>query len=133
MRKAVLLCSLLCASGVADASQTVGRWYHGMWTCRIDGRPARMEWKIVDAPTTSCRDGVCSTAATVAERGRFSDNGSRWVPLTNPVVSGTSGNRLGFRHADGNAWYLYRRNARVANGQTTWNGQRYPLQCTRAS
>src|ERR1043165_1767331 len=89
-------------------------------------RPARMVWRVVDDPRTSCQDDVCSTTSGVAIRGSFSDNGSRWVPLTAPVLRGS---RLTFRHADGNFWYLDQVGANAANGQTTWNGRRYPLRC----
>jgi len=113
-------------SSSATASQAVG-WWGGNWTCNIDGRPARMQWKVVDDSQTTCNGDTCSTTSGVRWVGSFSDNGSRWVPLTNP----REGNRGGlyFRHADGNQWYLSKPTGSRTTGWTTWNGQRYPLSC----
>ena len=128
MTRSSLLLGLACLSSVASASQVPARWYYGQWQCTIDGRPARMVWRVVDDPRTACSGGVCTSTSGVAIRGSFSDNGSRWVPLTNPVLRGS---RLTFRHADGNYWYLDQIDANRANGETTWAGRRFPLRCTR--
>jgi len=108
------------------ASQAVG-WWGGNWTCSIDGRPARMKWAVVDDSQSSCDGEVCSSTSAVRWAGRFSDNGSQWVPLT----SARRGNRNGlfFRHADGNQWYLAEPTKNQTSGWTTWNGKRYPLSC----
>ena len=124
-----------CVAGVlvalappVAASQAVVEWYHGSWSCQIDGRPARMTWKIVDDTQVNCAGDECSVVNGVATRGRFSDNGSRWVTLTAPSVNGDT---LRFRHADGNPWRLRRESATRAVGHTTWNGSRFPLSCDK--
>ena len=127
-RGPALAVALACLPAAASASQVATQWYFGQWQCTIDGRPARMVWRVVDNPQTTCQGDICSTTSGVAIRGSFSDNGSRWVPLTRPTVRGR---RLTFRHADGNLWYLDQINANAANGETTWNGRRFPLRCTK--
>lgn len=121
---ALALCSAM--SGAAQAGQVVG-WWGGSWACNIDGRPARMKWAVVDDSRTTCNGNVCSTSSGVRWQGSFSDNGSRWVPLTGPRQGSQGG--LFFRHADGNQWYLARPVNRKSVGWTTWNAQRYTLAC----
>jgi hypothetical protein len=110
----------------AGASQAVG-WWGGAWSCNIDGRPAQMKWVVVDDSQTSCDGNICSTSSGVKWKGSFSDNGSRWVPLTNPRTGNLGG--VYFNHADGNRWYLPKPSGRQSVGWTTWNGQRYRLAC----
>lgn len=105
----------------------VSGWWGGAWTCNIDGRPARMKWSAVDDSETTCNGDVCSSTSGVRWQGSFSDNGSRWVPLTNPSKGKKGG--LFFRHADGNQWYLPEPKGNKTTGWTTWNGKRYPLSC----
>lgn len=113
-----------------EASMAVGGWWSGNWTCKIDGRPARMKWYIADNSEQSCDgDGICSSTSAVTWRGRFSDNGSQWVSLTNLTVGKKGG--IFFRHADGNQWYLGKPVNRSTGGWTTWNGTRFPLSCSK--
>lgn len=123
---AALLAGLTVGSTPVGASQAVG-WWGGQWKCEIDGRPARMSWKVVDDPQTECRGDVCSTTSGVRWAGQFSDNGSKWVPLRD--ANNTAQDGLSFRHADGNKWHLARPVSGKAKGWTTWNGKRYPLAC----
>lgn len=126
-----LSCALALLPAVADrahASQVSG-WWGGSWRCTIDGRPARMRWTVVDDSRTTCSGNVCSTSSGVRWKGSFSDNGSRWVPLTHARHSAQGG--LLFRHADGNQWFLARPQNNTTNGWTTWNGRRYALSCRR--
>jgi hypothetical protein len=118
----------LVASGPAPAGQVSG-WWGGSWTCNLDGRPARMRWFAVDDSQTACDGDICSSTSGVRWEGSFSDNGSRWVPLTNPSKGKQGG--LYFRHADGNQWYLPKPEGNRTTGWTTWNGQRYRLSCWR--
>lgn len=120
------LCFLALAP--AHASQVSG-WWGGNWTCNIDGRAARMKWNPVDDTETTCDGNICTSSAGARWQGSFSDNGSRWVPLTNPALGRNGG--LFFRHADGNQWYLPKPNNNQTTGWTTWNGKRYPLSCWR--
>jgi hypothetical protein len=103
-------------------------WWKGSWTCKIDGRPAQMKWDIVDSETT-CDGDICRTTSGVRWQGSFSDNGSRWVPLTDASRGKKGG--LFFRHADGNQWYLPEPKGDKTTGWTTWNGNRYELSCRR--
>jgi hypothetical protein len=123
----ILACCLVTGTP-AIAGQVAG-WWGGNWACNIDGRPARMKWVAVDDSQTSCDGDVCSTSTGARWKGSFSDNGSRWVPLTDP----RRGNRGGlyFRHADGNQWYLATPVNNSTKGWTTWQGQRYSLSCWR--
>lgn len=108
---------------------TVSGWWGGSWTCDIDGRPARMKWSIVEDGQANCDGAECSSTSGVRWKGSFSDNGSRWVPLTNPRNDKKGG--LYFYHADGNQWHLARPQGNKTAGWTTWNGKRYPLSCWR--
>lgn len=114
----------------AKASMVVGGWWGGSWTCKIDGRPAKMKWQVAENSEQSCDDdGICSSTSAVTWRGSFSDNGSQWVQLTNLAVGKKGG--IFFRHADGNQWYLGKPVNNNTSGWTTWNGARYPLSCSR--
>ncbi len=126
---AILISAALLASTVPSLASTVSGWWGGNWRCTIDGRPARMNWKIVNAGDTSCNGSTCTSTSAVAWRGSFSDNGSRWVPLTRPREGNLGG--MYFNHADGNKWYLRTPVNNRSNGWTTWNGNRYPLSCWR--
>jgi Family of unknown function (DUF6006) len=105
----------------------VTAWWGGFWACTVDGRPARMKWGAADyTPATA---GIVSISHALRWKGSFSDNGSRWMPLTNPRQDAKGG--LYFRHADGNQWYLAKPVNNKTKGWMTWNGQRYPLSCWR--
>ncbi|MFM7887955.1 MAG: DUF6006 family protein [Pseudanabaena sp.] len=123
-------CSLalsFVASGLASASMVVGKWWNGEWRCNIDGRSARMRWYVADDSQTTCNGETCSNTSGVRWAGKFSDNGSPWVSLTDPKEGNRGG--LYFRHADGNQWYLPKPTGNRTKGWTTWNGQRYSLSC----
>ena len=124
---AIFISAALLASTVPSLASTASGWWGGNWRCTIDGRPARMNWKIVNAGNTSCDGDACTQTSEVAWRGSFSDNGSRWVPLTRPRLGNLGG--MYFNHADGNKWYLPKPSNNRSNGWTTWNGNRYPLSC----
>ncbi|MBD2516612.1 hypothetical protein H6G93_16640 [Nostoc sp. FACHB-973] len=119
--------ALSFAISAPSSAGTLSGWWYGDWNCNIDGRPARMRWNVVDDSQTTCNGNDCWTSSGVRWNGSFSDNGSRWVALTDP----RKGNRGGlyFRHADGNQWYLPQPTDNKTTGWTTWNGQRYPLSC----
>ena len=104
----------LASPSPASADQLIG-WWGGDWTCTIDGRPARMRWIPAEG------------SSGLHWRGRFSDNGSRWVDLTNAHLTQNRG--FTFRHADGNQWFLPEPTGNRTSGHTTWNGQRFPLVC----
>ncbi|MBD2592777.1 hypothetical protein H6G74_00335 [Nostoc spongiaeforme FACHB-130] len=130
---AIAPAGLLLLSSHTQASQIVGEWFFGSWDCNIDGRPARMEWKVVDDPQTNCNGNICSTTSGVRLLGRFSDNGSAWVPLAKRFSSSRRQD-LGIRYlgAEQDNWYLkYNSQTRHAEGWTTWRGNRYPLQCRK--
>lgn len=65
-----------------------------------------MKWITVSPGVKMCdEDGNnCVTNDRLRWKGGFSDNGSRWVDLTNPREGKQGG--LFFRHADGNQWYF---------------------------
>jgi Family of unknown function (DUF6006) len=133
MGLAVLPLILGCCGGAVQASQVVSQWYFGKWDCSIDGRPAKMQWLIVDDSQTSCSGDVCSSSSGVKVVGRFSDNGSAWIPLSKRYLQG---NDFGIRYLgkEQDNWLLrYNPQAKVANGWTTWRGNRYPLQCSLQS
>ncbi len=126
------LTCVLPAAGGASASQVATQWYFGNWNnCNIDGRPARMQWKVVDDSQTTCQGNICSQTSGVKVVGRFSDNGSAWVPLG---INSSRGNVLGIRYlgAEPDNWTLrYYPSSGIARGTTTWRGNRYPLSCRR--
>lgn len=118
----------LIVIGLAYAGMVSG-WWGGSWTCNIDGRPARMNWSVVDNSQTTCQGDTCTSTSGVRWKGSFSDNGARWVPLSKARLGNQGG--LFFRHADGNQWYLPRPQGNRTTGWTTWNSQRYRLSCWR--
>jgi Family of unknown function (DUF6006) len=128
---AIVPAGLVFASGHAKAGLVASEWFFGLWDCNIDGRPAQMQWRVVDDSQTTCSGDVCSTTSGVRIAGRFSDNGSAWVPLEKRFSSRKKQD-LGIRYLGGEKdnWYLkYNSLTKVADGWTTWRGNRYPLQC----
>jgi hypothetical protein len=121
--------ALCLVTGTSAIAGQVAGWWGGNWACNIDGRPARMKWIAVDDSQTSCDGNICTTSTGARWKGSFSDNGSRWVPLTDARRGNQGG--LYFRHADGNQWYLPQPVNNRTKGWTTWNGQRYALSCWR--
>ncbi len=128
---AIIPLSFLAPAGNAQAGLVATQWFFGNWDCFIDGRPAKMQWLIVDDPQTQCNGNVCSTTSGVKVVGRFSDNGGAWVPLAQRYVRGADfGIRYQGREQDN--WFLrYDSRVKTANGWTTWRGNRYPLQCRK--
>jgi Family of unknown function (DUF6006) len=126
------LTCILPGAGGASASQAATQWYFGNWNnCLIDGRPAKMQWKVVDDPQTSCDGNICSSSSGVKVVGRFSDNGSDWVPLS---VRYNQKNEVGIRYLgkEKDNWVLrYNPQTKDAKGYTTWRGKKYPLSCSR--
>ena len=128
--KTLLGVGLYLAVSAPTHASTVSGWWGGTWACTIDGRPAQMKWVAVDdSQTTHNGDGTSTTTSGARWKGSFSDNGSRWVPLTQPRAGQQGG--LFFRHADGNQWYLAKPLGNRTAGWTTWNGRRYPLSCQK--
>lgn len=128
---ALLPFTVLLTVGAAHASQVASEWYFGKWNCQIDGRPAQMQWKVVDASETHCEGGVCSSTSGVKVVGAFSDSGSAWVPIAKRY---TRGNDFGIRYQgkEQDNWFLrYNPQTRSAIGWTTWRGNRYPLACQK--
>jgi hypothetical protein len=126
--------ALLAALAAAPAAASMiapsgGGWYMGSWTCRIDGRPARMVWRVVDDTQTSCRGDNCTTTQGAKLVGSFSDSGSRWVELRQ---TSASPQELKFLYAGTDRWFLRNEGSGRAKGYTTWQGNRYPLECRKA-
>ncbi|WP_020394015.1 DUF6006 family protein [Thiolinea disciformis] len=113
----------------ASQASPLPSWISGDSNCTIDGRPARMHWAIQDDPQTECDGDSCSTTSGVRTVGRFSDNGGPWVELARISMSNNTMN-IRYLGAEPNNWQLtYNSSTQVANGWTTWRGQRYPLSC----
>jgi Family of unknown function (DUF6006) len=128
---ALLPASVLLTVGTAYGGQVAAEWYFGRWNCQIDGRPAQMQWKVVDDSQTHCSGGVCSSTSGVKVVGWFSDNGGPWVSLSKRY---TQGNDFGIRYRGGEPdnWFLrYNPQTKSATGWTTWRGNRYPLSCQK--
>jgi hypothetical protein len=114
------------------ASQYGGAtWFLGNWDCNIDGRPGRMQWKVVSTNDGSCNGNVCTSSSGIALKGWISDNGQKWAPMGMK----RSNQQEAFFHYKGgeqDTWYLrYDNSTRVASGNTTWHGNPYPLQCKK--
>jgi hypothetical protein len=129
LRKTLQVGALCLAVSAPTLASTVSGWWGGTWACNIDGRPAQMKWTAVNDSQQTCHNGTCTSTSGARWKGSFSDNGSQWVPLTDPRAGQQGG--LFFRHADGNQWYLARPVGNRTSGWTTWNGKRYSLSCRR--
>jgi hypothetical protein len=128
---AIVPAGLVFASNHANAGLVAREWFFGTWDCNIDGRPAQMQWRVVDDSQTTCNGNICSSTSGVRIDGRFSDNGSPWVSL-GKRFSNAQRQELGIRYLgkEQDNWYLkYNSKTKVADGWTTWRGKRYPLQC----
>lgn len=125
-------CAVLLSAFVAQnaqASTAPGGWYVGKWSCQLDGRPTKMEWRIVNVDYGGDNgDGTATSAAGAEIRGRLWDRDGPWAKLTR---TGSTASTLSFRHADGNPWFLRTQDSRTAKGYSTWQGQRYPFECRR--
>ncbi|WP_407571836.1 DUF6006 family protein [Deinococcus altitudinis] len=130
MKRFLISLGLLSVFSCSSASQVVHAWYFGDWSCVIDQRAGRMLWKVVDDPQTTCRGGVCSSTSGVAVRGWFKDGNGGWVSL---IQRSASGNDLRFTYTgDFTRWFLrYDPATGVANGNTVWRGNTYPLNCAQ--
>jgi hypothetical protein len=128
-RVALGLVAATAIQAISDgaSASTANGWWHGTWSCNIDGRNARMHWDVVSVTDGDCDGDVCWQSQSAEWRGYFSDSGSAWVPLTDARLASRGG--MYFNHADGNRWYLARPEGNRASGWTTWQGQRYPLSC----
>jgi hypothetical protein len=128
VRKSLFLSSLLILvspSTPVSASTTSGGWYVGNWNCTLDGRPTRMNWKVVSVDY----GGEGTSEAGAEMRGQFWDRDGPWVSLKR-LSAGADW--LRFKHADGNTWYLRKTSNKEAKGHSTWNGQKYPFNCVKA-
>ncbi len=110
----------------AEAGTAPGGWYTGKWSCQLDGRPTRMEWRIVNVDY----GGPGTSVAGAELRGRLWDRNGPWATLTR---TGSTASTLTFRHADGNRWFLRRGGGNTASGYSTWQGNRYPFDCRKRS
>lgn len=122
--------SVLAAPVLASTS-ALPRWANGESNCKIDGRPAKMFWQVVDDPQTECEGNICSTTSAVKTVGHFSDNGGAWVNLRIREVT-NSGNTLDIRYlgSEPSNWQLnYDASTEIATGWTQWRGRRYQLSC----
>jgi hypothetical protein len=128
MAGAALFAAVVLSSNSGFAGQVASQFYHGTWNCTLDGRSSKMTWKVVGDTQTTCSGGLCSVTHGVKEVGSFRDSTGPWVPLT---LLGTSTQSITFRHADGNKWYLARSGTRRMDGHSNWQGNQYPLSCSR--
>lgn len=129
-----MISSLWFALGAAHllGGQLPRQWFFGTWDCRLDGRPARMEWLTVDDPQTVCSNGTCTTTSGVKLVGRFRENSQPWVELRLGRVTDSTlqFRHLGAQHSDG---YLSQDpRDKTANGWSTWNGTKYAFACADA-
>ena len=130
MRNIVCAAALLAlAFGVeANASQVVGQWYFGRWSCLIDGRPSTMLWQVANDSQQTCSGGVCSQTSGVKIVGWFKERTGPWVRLYRHRSSDVG---LAMLYNNVDPWVLNRRGPSQAVGHTTWQGGRYPLVCNK--
>lgn len=123
------------ALNVFASTSSLPSWISGNTNCRIDGRPAKMNWKVVDDPQTTCEGNICTSTSGVKTVGSFSDNGGPWTPLAMQGLS-NAGKTMNIRYlgAEQDNWQLtYDANTEMANGWTTWRGKHYPLACWKGA
>jgi Family of unknown function (DUF6006) len=114
------------------ASQYGGEtWFLGNWDCNINGRPGRMQWKVVSTSDGSCNGNSCTTSSGVNLKGWISNNGQKWAPLG----MDRSSEQEAFFHYKGHEQEIsilrYDKSTRVVDGRILWNGNLYPLQCNK--
>jgi hypothetical protein len=129
MRKFLLICCFVICGAPAEASQIATQWYFGQWSCMIDGRPATMVWKVVNASEQTCNGGACTQTSGVRVVGWFKERTGPWVRLYR-AGSSDVGLRILYNNVD--PWVLNRKQPGYAVGHTTWQGQRYPLECRKS-
>ncbi|HRJ53760.1 MAG TPA: DUF6006 family protein [Candidatus Thiothrix moscowensis] len=135
---ATLLGTLLVISSASYASSAnLPDWINGEMNCKIDGRPAKMQWRVETRYETTCDTfgRNCSQAAYAVSIGSFSDNGGSWVPLESRGT-GNGGNTFFIRYLgeQPNNWELSFIPAReIAQGHSVWRAGtynvRYDLEC----
>lgn len=133
----LLQTSLLGITAVSTTSYAspayLPAWIKGEMNCKIDGRPAKMTWKIENRYEGNCDSSgeYCTQAEYAVSVGSFSDNGGQWIPLESRG-SRNNGNTFLIRYkgAEPDNWELtFVPSTEVATGWTTWRGNRYSLSC----
>ena len=106
-------------------------WYIGEMNCEIDKRPAKMKWEQVSEWVDAGSSGdIVRGYETTTLSGSFSDNGGTWNKLQKQPSSNSLILKIRYLGTEPNNWQLtYDTNKKLAEGWTTWRGQRYPLSC----
>jgi len=125
---AMVTAVVIASSQGAFAGQVATQFYHGKWSCTLDGRSTKMTWKVVSDTQSTCSQEKCSVSHGAKSAGSFYDRNGPWVTLT---LLSASTQSITFRHADGNKWYLARSGTKKMSGHSTWQGNQYPLSCSR--
>jgi hypothetical protein len=122
--------AILCLPTQAFACLVSPSWYDGWWDCRIDGRPSNVVWETKCVPVTTCSGGVCSSTYKVETKGWFREQNANWFTL---IKNSSTAQSIRFTYTgDNTPWYLrYNAATRTAAGHTTWQGNQYPLTCTK--
>lgn len=125
---------MAAVSSISHASTAyLPAWIKGDMNCKIDGRPAKMTWKIENRYETSCDSSgrYCTQSEYAVSVGSFSDNGGQWVPLASRGTrNGGNTFLIHYQGAEPDDWELtFAPSTEVAAGWTTWRGNRYPLSC----
>ncbi|MOA21003.1 hypothetical protein D3C78_1414790 [compost metagenome] len=130
-----LALSIITTPYPAHADTQSDEWWLGDWTCDLRGHPAHMKWSTVeDEQTTVGTDEAAGHTSAPRWEGSFSEDGAKWVALTEPRLGKNGG--LYFRHADGHKWYFQKPVANEIKGWTRLapqrNAPRYPISCWRS-
>jgi Family of unknown function (DUF6006) len=112
---------------------TAPGWLFESGNCRIDGRPAKMQWELVERNLGSCKGDICSNIPVAVPEGKFSDNGGPWIPLQLTKSSPTA---ISIRYLgkEQDNWDLsYNDSTGIASGNTNLRGKSSPLQCSKGT
>lgn len=127
---AIVVLSLLLVPR-AHALLISQQFYDGLWACSLDGRDVRISWQQEPASSVTCNAGYCTYRPYIDVVGWFEETarGGAWVPFSD--VKHSARGHITFRHPDGNLWTLNDTRPGVMHGNSTWQGQSYPLVCER--
>ena len=97
-------------------------WFLGTWNCSIDGRPSTIIWN-------KCTSGANCVAGVYGQfKESLASHSHGWVDLR---IGSYNANAINFTYTGDNTPWFLTGSSNYVSGHTTWNGNQYPLSCSR--